>query len=59
MGKYSSTNSKTTTSSCKALEESLISCFSDVFISFGGLLMQISGDVKNLKNLEVDVVFTC
>lgn len=27
---------------------------SDVFISFGGLLMQISGEVKNLRNLEVD-----
>jgi len=26
----------------------------DVFISFGGLLMQISGEVKNLRNLEVD-----
>jgi hypothetical protein len=27
---------------------------SNVFISFGGLLMSIKGDFKNLKNLEID-----
>ena len=29
-------------------------CNSNVFISFGGLLMSINGDFKNLKNLEID-----
>lgn len=28
--------------------------FSSVFISFGGLLMSLTGNVKDLKNLEID-----
>lgn len=26
----------------------------NVFLSFGGLLLSINGDYKNLKNLEID-----
>ena len=28
--------------------------FRNVFVSFGGLLMSIIGDIKSLKNLEID-----
>ena len=49
MERYLSTNSKTTTKACK-----LPADCSDIFISFGGLLMSISGDVKSLRSLEID-----
>ena len=29
-------------------------CFSTIYVSFGGLLMSIKGEVKSLKNLEID-----
>ena len=30
------------------------SLFSTLYVSFGGLLMSIKGEIKSLKNLEID-----
>ena len=32
----------------------MITFYSTIYISFGGLLMSIKGDVKSLKTLEID-----